>query len=347
MTLDRKQIRESLTPDHIIHLMQLLGATEYEDRGKYLQFKTICHNYFEEDAGFNLSYYKDNYRFYCFSNCHSMDIFQLVKQRWELLETGDDTHFENIAYWVMNHSQLDLDECLPEFQSPINPKDYQNKTSEILLPEKPAQVLEAFTDYHCPEWLADGISDEAMDLYNIKYSISRNAIIIPHYDIHNRLIGIRRRALNQADIEQGKYKPIFIEGVSYSHPLGYNLYGLNQVQEEVKKQKRIIIAEGEKAALQGHTIFGDKNIVVAACGNKINRWQVHLITKYCQPKEIIIAFDKGLDYDYIYRLCEKYNCYCNFSFLYDIKDDLLEDKQSPLDRPDVLEEMMKRRIKVD
>lgn len=344
--IDRKRLRESLTPEHIVYLMRLLGATEYEDRGNYIQFKTICHNESEDDAGFNLSYYKDNFRFYCFSNCHSMDIFQLIKNRWELLKTGDDTHFDNLAYWVMNHSKIDLDAHEPEFKSPINMKDYENKTTEIILPEKPSHVLESFTNYHCIEWLNDGISDAAMDKYNIKYSTSRNAIIIPHYDVHDRLVGIRRRALNPDEAKEAKYKPIFIEGASYSHPLGYNLYGLNLAKEGIKAQRRVFIAEGEKAALQGYTLWGDYNNVVAACGSKINRWQVHLIMKYCQPNEIIIAFDKGLNYDEIHKMCERYSCYCNFSYLCDYNDKLLKDKESPFDRPDTLEELIKGRVKV-
>lgn len=345
--IDRKQLRESLTPDHIVYLMRLLGATEFEDKGSYLQFKTICHNVDEADAGFNLSYYKDSFRFYCFSNCHSMDIFQVIKNRWELLETGDDTHFENLAYWVMNHSKVDLDNCnLDQYKCPIDTSDYQNVTKEIELPQKSDHILESFSKYYPVEWLSDGITKDAMDKYNIRYSISRNAIIIPHYDIHDRLIGIRRRALNPDEAENAKYKPIFIEGVSYSHPLGYNLYGLNQVKDEVRAQKRIFIAEGEKAALQGYSLWGDKNVVVAACGNRINRWQVHLIMKYCNPNEIIIAFDKGLDYAAIHKMCEKYSCYCNFSYLWDSTGNLLKDKESPFDRPDSIDKLIKGRIKV-
>lgn len=343
--IDRKQLRESLSVDNIIKIMALLGSHDYEDRGSYIQFKTICHNISEDDAGFNLSYYKDNYRFYCFSNCHSMDIFEVIKHRWELLDNGEDTHFENIAYWVMNHSIIELDNCTPQFQNPINPKDYQNKTVEMVLPEKNKKILQAFSNHHCIEWLNDGISDEAMDRYNIKYSISRNAIIIPHYDINDRLVGIRRRALNPEEAAEAKYKPIFVEGVSYAHPLGYNLYGLNLVKDEVKRRKKIYIAEGEKSALQAYTQWGDKNIVVAACGNKINRWQVHLIMKYCEPEEIIIAFDKGLDYGNIHKMCEKYSGYCNFSYLCDYGN-LLNDKESPFDRMDVIDKLIKARVKV-
>lgn len=343
--IDRLQLRDSLTPDNIIYLMQLLGCDEFEDRGNYIQFKTICHNYSADDAGMNLSYYKESHRFYCFSNCHSMDIFTLIKKRWELLDNGDDTHFDNIAYWVMNHSKIDLDSLEPIAKSALNPKDYQNKTIEIILPEKNAHVLDTFTNYHCVEWLNNGISDAAMDKYNIKYSISRNAVIIPHYDVNNRLIGIRRRTLNPDEEEKGKYKPIFVEGVSYAHPLGYNLYGLNLVKNEVKKQRRIIIAEGEKAALQGYTLWGDRNIVVAACGSKINRWQVRLIMKYCNPNEIIIAFDKGLDYEQIHKMCERYSAYCDFSYICDASNEL-RDKESPFDRSDLIDKLLERRVKV-
>lgn len=343
--IDRKHIRESLTVDNILHLMHLLGATEFEDKGNYILFHSICHNINEEDAGFNLSYYKESCRFYCFSNCHSMDIFSLIKHRWELLNEDEDTHFENIAFWVMNHCDMDLDNYTPEISAAINPKDYQNKTVEIILPEKSKYVLDTFSNNHAIEWLNDGISDEAMSKYGIKYSISRNAIIIPHYDVHDRLIGIRRRTLNDEELKNGKYKPIYIEGVSYSHPLGYNLYGLNMIKEEVKIQKRIIIAEGEKGSLQGYTMWGNRNIVASACGNKINRWQIHLIMKYCNPTEIIIAFDKGIDLEYIHKMCEKYSAYCDFSYISD-PFNKLKDKQSPMDRPDIIDELINTRVKV-
>ena len=344
--IHRQELRSALTPEHIIHLLSLLGASEFQDRGDYIQFRTICHNYHEHDGNFNLSYYKDSKRFYCFSNCGSMDIFDLVKNRWEVLDSGDETHLTNRLYWVLNHSQVDLDASAPVFISPFNKDDYSNPTVEIILPERPTEVLEAFTKKYCIEWLRDGISTEAMDEYNILYSPSRNAIIIPHYDVNDRLIGVRKRVLNPEEIEKGKYKPIYIEGISYSHPLSFNLYGLNKVKEEIRTRGRIVIAEGEKAPLQSYTLYGKHNYVVAACGNKINRWQIHLIMKYCQPKEIIVAFDKGVSYDYLEKMCSRYTSYCNMSFTYDFQD-VLKDKESPFDRgKDILEDLLHRRVKL-
>lgn len=344
--LNPARLKNSLSDDNIIHLMKLLGATQFQDRGEFIQFPTICHNEHEHHAGFNLSYYKKNKRFYCFSNCHSMDIFQVIKNRWELLDEGDDTHFNNIAFWVVNHSQLDLDRVPePKFTSFFNAQDYTMATREIILPEKSEKVLESFTYRPCVEWLSDGIAPEAMKKYNILYSSTRNAIIIPHYDVNDRLIGVRRRALEEDEEKRGKYKPIFVQGMSYSHPLSYNLYGLNLVKDYVKKRSKIVIAEGEKAPLQSYSVYGENNYVVAACGNRINRWQIHLIMKYCNPKEIIIAFDKGLEYDYLENMCSRYLNYCHLSFTYDFND-LLKDKQSPFDNIAVLETLLKQRVRL-
>lgn len=201
--IDRKELRESLTEEHIIYLMSLLGASQHLDKGNYIQFPTICHNIDESEAGLNLSYYKDSHRFYCFSNCGSMDIFQVIKNRWELLENGEDTHFENLAYWVMNHSQIDLDSHKPmTFNSYYDMKDYSSPTTEIVLPERSENILDAFMPFYPVEWLNDGISEEAMDRYNILFSSTRNSIIIPHYDVNSRLIGVRRRALDPEDAKE-------------------------------------------------------------------------------------------------------------------------------------------------
>lgn len=88
------------------------------------------------------------------------------------------------------------------------------------------------------EWLDEGISEESLRLYNIRYCISQNKIIIPHYNKNGELIGIRGRALNDEDIEIGKYMPITIERHCYAHSLGYNLYGLNLVKDNLKNIKR-------------------------------------------------------------------------------------------------------------
>ena len=88
--------------------------------------------------------------------------------------------------------------------------------------------MDLFIKEYPVEWLEDGISKEAMDKYDIRFSIPQNKIIIPHYNVYGELVGIRGRALDPYEIEfVGKYMPVQIEGKWYAHPLSMNLYGLN------------------------------------------------------------------------------------------------------------------------
>ena len=48
--------------------------------------------------------------------------------------------------------------------------------------------------------------------------------IIPHYDINNNLIGIRERTLIKENEVYGKYRPAYLNGKLYNHPLSFSLY---------------------------------------------------------------------------------------------------------------------------
>jgi hypothetical protein len=175
--------------------------------------------------------------------------------------------------------------------------------------------------------------------FNIRYSIDENKIIIPHYDINNNLIGIRCRPLNEKDLIIGKYMPVQIEGKIYSHPLGYNLYGLNIVKDNIKRVKMAIIGEGEKAVLQYNTMFGlNNNICVAACGSSISNYQIELLIKTGAEK-ILIAFDKEGEnwqerqshYNKLLNYCKRFQNKVQMGFIWDTKE-LLKLKESPFDR---------------
>lgn len=330
-------LKELLTDEQICHILRRLGSSEFRDGGKYLAFKTICHNTEECDAKFNLIYYKDTKLFRCFSECgETFDIYGLVKRRFQIEDSTQDTHKESLFYFVLNYSDVDFDNYIEEKTYDIVSSQYNPQPIEIVLPEYPKHVLDVFNKQYCAEWLNDGISAYAMEKYNIKYSISQNKIIIPHYDANDRLIGIRGRALYDEDAKRyGKYGPVRIERSMYSHPLGLNLYGLSQAKDAISNIGVAILAESEKASLQAQSLL-PYNVVCGVCGSTFNRWQVLLLLKYCNVKEIIIAFDReekdgeSKYFDKLYSMCQKYKQYCNFSFIYNNK--LLEMKESPFDK---------------
>lgn len=351
-----EELIDSMTEEDVITIMKRLGSAEFIDNGHYLSFPTICHNENPANAGYNLAYYKDSKLFRCFSECNAtFDIFGMVRRRFENFEPEQDLYMDNIFYFVYNHvnpNRVGINLTIRPYKE-LSPK-YAAKQVEHELPAYDDNVLDAFYTYYPAEWLNDHIGRKAMDKFNIKFSHSRNAVVIPHYDVSGRLVGIRQRSLDpDTAVRYGKYRPIYIEGKMYSHPLAFNLYGFNKVKNNISRNNLAIIVESEKAVLQSETLFGEDNIATAVCGSSFNRWHLMLLLRHTTVKEIIIAFDNeeedpGDDkyFNKLYELCEKYNSYVNFSFIYNTNKIGLKENMFDLGSKKICLELIRERIKV-
>lgn len=334
--MDYAEIISNLDTDSVIHLMTELGADRYDDREDFVIFPTICHNLESSEASMKLYFYKKNKMFVCYTECGSMSIFKFLRTYYEERQIEYDW-YQDIYEVVCNCSSFKQKEGFikPVYKS--LKERYSVTRKEVQLPEYSPNVLDCFIKHYPPEWLNDGISKLAMDKFNISYSISQNKIIIPHYDIDGRLVGIRGRALNEWEVENvGKYAPIRIENTWYKHPLSMNLYGLNVNRKNIRAHGLCFLFESEKAVMQMEG-FHLPNCSVAVCGSNFNKYQLNILMKTCAPHEIILCFDKeelpGEDkyFNKLWNICQKYKNYCNFSFIYD-RDGLLDLKDSPTDK---------------
>ena len=281
--MDYAKIIENLNADSIIHLMTELGADRYDDRGDYIIFPTICHNIDSSEASMKLYFYKNNKVFVCYTACGGMSIFKFLKHYYEERQIEYDW-YQDVYLVACNCSDYKAREGFerPAYKSL---KDrYSIKRKEVELPEYSKNVLECFVKYYPPEWLNDGITEKAMDKFDISYSIAHNKIIIPHYDVDGRLIGIRGRALNEWEVENvGKYAPIHIEQTWYKHPLSMNLYGLNVTRKNIRAHNICFLFESEKSVLQMEG-FKIPNCSVAVCGSNFNKYQLNILLKTCHCK---------------------------------------------------------------
>lgn len=330
---------------------QLLNDLEipYVDKGSYLQCKTACHNTDLDDASDKLYFYKDTKLFVCYTECGNQSIFKFLQHYYETRQIEYDWYFD-IYQPIVNCANIRRDGLT--VQKYVSEKERYGKQKKIELPVFSDKVLDVFMKIYPPEWLADRISKESMDKFNILYSISQNKIIIPHYDVNDNLVGIRGRALDEWEEKNiGKYAPVKVENIWYKHPLSLNLYGLNKTKENIRKNGICFLGESEKFVLQMDS-YKRPNCAAAVCGSNLNKFTLKILLKECHPKEVVICFDKeeeqGQDKYFfkLWNLCKKYSHYCDFSFIYD-RDNLLSLKQSPTDAgEEIFEELLRKRVKV-
>ena len=345
--MDYQEIIDNLTVEHVEEILQQLDIP-YEDKGSFLLMPTYCHNHKDNDASLKLYFYKDSKMFMCYTECGGMSIFKFLRNYYEAQEIEFDW-YKDIYRVIVGDATIEGFKK-PKYKS-IRTNYERRKAVE--LPNYNPGVLGVFVKKYPVEWLADGISREAMDKYNIRYSISQNKIIIPHYAATDgSLVGIRGRALNQSDIDNfGKYMPVQVENKWYTHQLSLNLYGLYQNKENIKKYGVCYLVEAEKSVLQAES-FNMPNCTAAVCGSQFNKYQLNLLLSLCSPREIVICFDNEetegsqIYFNKLMHICEKYKEYCQFSFIYD-RWGLTGLKDSPTDKgEEVFRKLLEKRIKI-
>lgn len=352
-----EKIKNNLSIDQVKDLLYSLGGNPIV-KGEMIMSQTICH------AGHShkLYYYNNTKLFRCYTNCgDAFDIFDLVLKVKEV--DGIKWVLPQAVNFIINFYGLTI-QTENSFFSQEELEDWKvlNKYEQSNSQEKEEKIVEFkfFDDKilkHLPRpkilpWLKEGITQEAMDRSGICYDPVQQGIVIPHYNIDGRLIGIRERTLIKENESNGKYKPAILNYQMYNHPLGFNLYNLNNSKDNIKQMKKAFIFESEKSCLKYISYFGAENdISVAVCGSSLTFYQVELLLGL-GIEEMIIAFDREGENDdkksYVkkfYQLYNKFGAVVQMSFLYDINGTLLDYKSSPIDHgPEVFLKLFNNRI---
>ena len=373
---NKDEIKENLTIEQVLDFVAELGG-EPIMHNNFFTAKTICHG----GEAHKLYYYENTHLFRCYTECDStFDIFELVvkiktnngekkkvsqqtnegrvliDRDWNLYDAVEYVAF----YFGISADAGDFFEIQGQLQDWNILTDYE-KNNQIQLEQQIVElevfddsILKYFPRPHILPWEEEGIKYEVLLNRGISYDPIHEGIIIPHYDIDNNLIGIRERTLIIEEEKYGKYKPAIINGKMYNHPLGFNLYNLNNSKHNIELIKKAIIFEGEKSPLLYASYFGaDNDISVACCGSSLITYQVKLLISL-GVEEIIIAFDKQFkeigDDEWkrwknkLIGIHNKYGAYVQISFLFDKKSQL-NYKDSPIDQgPDIFMNLFKERI---
>ena len=353
-----EKVKNDLSIDQVCDLLASLGG-DPQIKGDLIISRTICHG----GHSHKLYYYNNTKLFKCYTDClDSFDIFELIIKINKL--NNIDYSLPQAIRFITNYYGIVVETEISENQENLQDWQILNKYDRSSSQEKEEKIVEMkFYDdkilQYLPHprilnWEKEGITREVMEECGICYDPSYQGIVIPHYNIDGKLIGIRERTLIKENENNGKYKPAILNYKQYNHPLGFNLYNLNNSKENIKKIKKVFVFEGEKSCLLYRSYFGrDADISVAVCGSNLINYQVQLLLSL-GVEEICIAFDKQFqeigDDEWkrwtkkLKELNRKYSPLVQISFLFD-KMNLLGYKDSPIDRgPEIFMQLFKERI---
>ena len=354
-----ENIKNELTIEQVYDLLMSYGGDPVIKGGLIIS-RTICHG----GHSHKLYYYENTKLFKCYTDClDSFDIYELIIKINKLNGT-EISLFQAISYvinfyglniespFVENHEEEIQDWKILNRYNKNSSQERKEKTMDFVYYDK--NILKYLPRPHIIPWEEEGITREVMMHNDICYDPVMCGVVIPHYNIDGKLIGIRERTLIKENEENGKYKPAILNYKMYNHPLGFNLYNLNNSKQQIKNLKKVIVFEGEKSCLLYQSYFGiDNDISVAVCGSSLINYQVQLL-KSCGAEEICIAFDKQFqelgDDEWkrwtkkLKDINKKYGDEIQISFLFD-KWNLLGYKDSPIDRgPEIFIELFNRRV---
>ena len=302
---DKQEVKEILTEDQIFELLEEWDALP-ERRKDCIVCRTICHNP-RGEGSHKLYYYYNTRLFQCYSGCSDplFDIFELTQKVFHNqqdidIDLNEAVRFISMRFGIEGKADANKDQEDEDWKifgdymarAGLTIKDYNAQ-----LPEYDDAILKRFNyNVKIAPWLKEGITQEVLDYAKISFYPGGDQIVIPHFDIDGRLVGIRGRTVVQEDADRfGKYRPIYANHTSFSHPLGFNLYGINWAKDNIRDSGKAIIFEGEKSVLLYMSYFGiENNIAVAACGSNITLYQFQLL-KNLGVKEVIIAFDRQFE----------------------------------------------------
>ena len=342
--MNAADVLESLSIETITQILAELGVEPVKETSEYLIFPTACHG----SDSHKLYLYKSSKTFHCFSHCGNMSLFDLI-MRIKQCEFKDAFNYiktfatGGIYGFYKPHHKKSLGDVIIEPLPLINkPFLYKMYSDNIKLMK---------------EWSDEGISEDALRKFNIRFDVKGNRMIIPHMNQDGQCIGIRVRNFNPKHVERAKYMPLFYDDNCYSHPLGSNLYGLNISKDNIKKYKKCVVFESEKSCLKYESLYPGNNISVAICGSNFSDQQKKMLLNL-EPQEIVLCLDRQYEYEdseeginwknKIIKNLKGLKDYCKVSYIWDNdKDRLLEYKDSPIDKGrEVFERLLRNRIQI-
>lgn len=195
-------------------------------------------------------------------------------------------------------------------------------------------ILQEYVPFLHINWFREGITKRAKDRYGIGYSYCSNRVIIPlRYWINGKLLGTNARTMVE-NYEEFGIKKYFI---TPTYPKSYNLFGLWENYDTIKKVGYVVVYESEKSPIKRSSLLDDTG--VALSGHTLSDEQIKILIGL--NVEIIFCLDSDIDINEIRMLCEKFYHIRKVSYMYD-KWKLVPEKSCAADCKDKIFNFIKK-----
>ena len=249
---DKDTLKKNLTIEQVFDLVSELGGEPIMGNNMFTA-RTICHG----GDSHKLYYYDNSHLFHCYTGCGdaSFDIYDLIVRVNKT--AGNDFPLNKAILFVAKYfgylnGEFDFGEESEKLEdwniiNTFKQNKEKNQISKIVqLTPYTDEILKNLPCPHIIPWEQEGILYSVIKAYGIKYNPITESVIIPHYDADNNLLGIRERTLIKENEKYGKYRPSILNGKMYNHPLGFNLYNLNNSKKAISLFQKAVVFEGKR-----------------------------------------------------------------------------------------------------
>lgn len=307
--------------DLVLELLESLGFENIKDTGNCFRFNNIG-----GDSPGAVAVYKDNLKYVNFSHGTRGNIISLVMAVKRLTLPSALNYIAKTLH--LNPAELNQEVVYP-FGGFYKQLLFNQSEPESTIKTYSEAELANYVGKYSTMFFKDGIGYSVQEKYKVGYDMWSNRITIPEYTFDGRLCGIMGRLNDTNCPHEERWLPII--------PCSRNLtlFGYHRNYPKIVEKDLAIVFESEKAVMQLDT-FGCL-LGLSSCGNHLSSTQVRYL-KSLMVKRIIVAYDEGLDEEYIREEAKKLltdnQIYRNeVGYIYDKNHDILQinSKASPSD----------------
>ena len=272
--IDVKKLKKSLSLAHHKQIMQALGIPAYSENKEQIIYFSGDKNKDALKGSPKLYFYKDSQIYFGYTSSRSYDIISLVQTRLSLLK--QPCSFLDACQFILDTTNISPDSISrvkkeghvydwSNLERFIRVRKYGNQLSEYN-----RNIIDTLPSLYPQAWIDEGISEETMEKYQIRYYERCNQTVIPCFDDEARLVGVRVRNWDKDRVEQAKYMPLVtLDGQCYKFNTNQVFYGINYNKPEIERTGKVIIVESEKAVMKLDTYMGRHNIALGMYGSNL------------------------------------------------------------------------------